>query len=66
VFRKAVIAAGFNDRSVLSWLKTNGLIQVRNKGYTKNKRINGIVTDCVVMKLHSSEDVSLEEYEELI
>lgn len=66
MFRKAVIAAGFNDRSVLSWLKTNGLIQTRGRAYTKNKRINGITTECVVMRLRSEDNIGLEDYEELI
>ena len=66
VFRKAAKDAGFDDRALLSWLKTNGLIQTRGRAFTKNKRINGIATECVVMQLHSSEDINFEDYEELL
>lgn len=66
VFRKAAKDAGFDDRALLSWLKTNGLIQTRGRNMTRGKRINGINTECVVMKLHSSECSELDEYEELL
>lgn len=66
VFRKAAGDAGFDSRALLSWMKTNGFIQTRGRAFTKNKRINGIATECVVMKLHSSTENDLEDYEELL
>lgn len=66
VFRKAAGNAGFDARALLSWMKTNGLIQTRGRAFTKNKRINGIATECVVMQLHSSIENGLEDYEELL
>lgn len=66
VFRNAAKSAGFDDRALLSWLKTNGLIQTRGRAFTKNKRINRIATECVVMLLHSSAESDLDEYEELL
>lgn len=66
VFRKAAGDAGFDARALLSWMKTNGLIQTRGRAFTKNKRINGIATECVVMQLHSSTENGLEDYEELL
>lgn len=66
VFRSAAKSAGFDDRALLSWMKTNGLIQTRGRAFTKNKRINGIATECVVMVLHSSAENDFEEYEELL
>lgn len=66
IFRKAAKEAGYDERALLSWLKTNGLIQTRGRAFTKNKRINGIATECVVMQLHSSEDINFEDYEELL
>lgn len=66
VFRKAAGNAGFDARALLSWMKTNGLIQTRGRAFTKNKRINGIATECVVMQLHSGVENGLEDYEELL
>lgn len=66
VFRKAAGDAGFDARALLSWMKTNGLIQTRGRAFTKNKRINGIATECVVMQLHSGIENGLEDYEELL
>ncbi len=66
VFRSAAKGAGFDDRALLSWLRTNGLIQTRARGFTKNKRINGIATECVVMALHSSSESDPDDYEELL
>jgi hypothetical protein len=51
IFRKAVKDAGFDDRALLSWLKSNNLIEYRAKNNTKGKRINGVLTECVVMKM---------------
>lgn len=66
VFRKAAKDAGFDDRALLSWLKTNGLIQTRGRNMTRGKRINNVNTECVVMKLHDSEYSEIGEYEELL
>lgn len=66
VFRKAAGDAGFDARALLSWMKTNGFIQTRGRAFTKNKRINGIATECVVMQLHSGVENGLEDYEELL
>lgn len=62
VFRSAAKSAGFDERALLSWLKTNGLIQTRGRNMTRGKRINGINTECVVMKLHDTD--SNYEYED--
>ena len=64
IFRKYAKEGGFDDRALLSWLKSKCLIQTRNKGFTKNKRINGINTDCIVMQLNTSSDEV--EYPEMI
>jgi len=66
VFRTAAKNAGFDDRALLSWLKTNGLIQTRGRAFTKNKRINGIATECVVMVLHNNAENDFEDFEELL
>jgi uncharacterized protein (DUF927 family) len=51
IFRKAVKDAGFDDRALLSWLKSNNLIEIRGRRFTKGKRINGVLTECVVMRM---------------
>ena len=67
VFRKAVKDAGFDDRALLSWLKTNGLILTRGRNMTRGKRINGVNVECVVMKLPVGEDeINIEDYEDLL
>ena len=67
VFRKAVKDAGFDDRALLSWLKTNGLILTRGRRFTRGKRINGVNVECVVMKLPVGEDeINIEDYEDLL
>ncbi len=67
VFRKAVKDAGFDDRALLSWLKTNGLILTRGRRFTRGKRINGVNVECVVMRLPLGEDeINIEDYEDLL
>ncbi len=51
IFRSAAEEGGFNDRALLSYLKSKGLIQTRGRRYTKGKRILGVLTECVVLKL---------------
>lgn len=67
VFRKAAKDAGFDDRALLSWLKTNGLILTRGRNMTRGKRINGVNVECVVMRLPSGdEEITIEDYEDLL
>lgn len=69
IFVKAVKDNGFDDRALLSWLKTRGLIQTRGRNFTRGKRINGINTECVVMLLSSEKTIEtfeFEDYEDLL
>ncbi|MGN0613722.1 MAG: DUF927 domain-containing protein [Porcipelethomonas sp.] len=68
VFRKAAKDAGFDDRALLSWLKTNGLILTRGRRFTRGKRINGVNVECVVMKLPSGGDEGIadEDYSDML
>lgn len=52
---------GFNQRALLSWLKSNGKILFRGRNNTRGKRINGVNVECVAMKLPEEE---LEYYAE--
>lgn len=57
VWNDACEKAGISARALLSHLKTKGLIETRGKGYTKSKRVGGLPTDCVVMKLPGSYEI---------
>ncbi len=63
IFVKAVRDNGFDDRALLSWLKTRDLIQTRGRRFTRGKRINGVNTECVVMILSSEEPAAASEFE---
>ena len=53
IFRRAAEEGGFSSQALLSYLKQSGLLQTRSSGraMTKNKRINGVASECVCMKL---------------
>ena len=53
VWDKACAETGISSPALLSHLKSKGLIQASDKGFTKTKRINKIPTNCVVMRLKS-------------
>ena len=63
IFVKAVRDNGFDDRALLSWLKTRDLIQTRGRRFTRGKRINGVNTECIVMILSSEEPAAVSEFE---
>lgn len=65
VFRKASSEAGYDDKALLAWLKHEGLIQTRGKRFTRGKRLNGVNTECVVMKLPNNSN-EIDDYEELL
>lgn len=51
VFDRVVQDAGFSPSATLSFLKSNHLIAVRDKGYTKTKRIRQLTPQCVWLRL---------------
>lgn len=58
-FNSTCSNAQINARALLGNLRTRKLIQTKDKGFTKSKRINKVRTDCVVMKLPSDDaDIS--------
>ena len=65
VFNDVISEAGFSTAAVLSYLKANSLIDTRGKNYTRGKRINGILTECVSLKLEEICDDADRELEEL-
>ena len=65
-FKKVAEDAGFPPQSLLSYLKTKGLISTASKGYTRSKRINGIPTACVWLKLPTADELEeTDEYDPL-
>lgn len=55
IFDKACQENGFNAKSFLTWLKSNGLIETAGKRFTKPKRVGGMVCNCVVLKTAGEE-----------
>lgn len=60
IFRNIAEEGGYNSKALLSYLKSKNLIQTRGRRLTKGKRISGINTECVVLKL---QDVVLDDEE---
>lgn len=58
VFNKVVQEAGYSYAATLSYLKSNNLIETRGRAFTKGKRINGVLSECVVLKLQTEWDDS--------
>lgn len=56
VFRRAVEDVGFSSAALLSHMKQKGLIQTRGRNSTRGKRINGVLTECVVMRIAPLEE----------
>lgn len=63
-FKRVAEDAGFPAQSLLSYLKSKKLISTGSKGYTRSKRINGISTACVWLKLPNQDDEIVESDEE--
>ena len=61
IFRRVAEDAGYNAAALLSYLKKNRHIQTRGKNMTLGKRINGILTECVVMELLQGYEESPDE-----
>ena len=61
VFNRVVQEAGFSGSAVLSFLKSNGKIEATGRKYTKCKRVNGVRTECVVLRLPAEN----EDFDEL-
>lgn len=60
VFNRVVQEAGFSGSATLSYLKSSGKIEASGRKYTKCKRVNGVRTECVVLRL-PTEDSDLDD-----
>lgn len=56
VFNRVLQDAGYSYAATLSYLKSSNLIETRGRAFTKGKRINGVLSECVVLKLLSEWD----------
>ena len=50
-FQRLLEEAGFSEEAVLSYLLEAGLAEGRSGHRTRSKRINGIATECVCLRL---------------
>ena len=67
IFRRTALDAGYDDKALLSWLNTNGLLEIGKKGFTKRVRIGkGTPTQCVVMRINDETEEEYEGFEDLI
>ncbi len=64
VFNRVIQEAGFSGSATLSYLKSNRLIEASGRKYTRCKRINGVRTECVVLRL-PTDSGETEDFEEL-
>lgn len=60
VFNRVIQEAGFSGSATLSYLKSSGKIDATGRKYTKCKRVNGVRTECVVLRL-PTEDGEMDE-----
>jgi hypothetical protein len=51
VFRRAVEDAGYSAGALISYLKENDLILTRTKNNTRGRRIGGVLTECIALKM---------------
>lgn len=66
VFDKVVQEAGFSTSATLSYLKANRLIETRERGYTKTKRIGRTTPQCVWLKLNMEEWIANADPDDLL
>ena len=64
VFNRVVQEAGFSGSATLSYLKSNRKIETSGRKYTKCKRVNGVRTECVVLRLPTDTDET-DDFDEL-
>lgn len=64
VFNRVAEEAGFSPAALLSYLKENGLIETRGRAMTCSRRVNGVRTECVCLKIDFGGENSLLEDEE--
>jgi len=51
IFNRTMTDAGYSMAAVLSYLKSNDLIFTRGRNNTKGKRISGVLTECIALRM---------------
>lgn len=64
VFNRVAEENGFSPAALLSYLKSENLIETRGRAMTCSRRVNRVRTECVCLKLDFSSDDGLIEDEE--
>jgi len=64
VFNRAAEEGGFSPAALLSYLKEEGLIETRGRAMTCSRRINGVRTECVCLRVDTG-DVSITAEDDL-
>lgn len=60
-FNRSLTDAGFSMAAVLSYLKANGLISTRGRKNTRGKRISGVLTECIALKMPTESNDDFDE-----
>lgn len=60
VFNRICREGGFNDRSLLSWMRTKDLLKTRTKGFTIGRWINSVRVECYAVQLPPEDEVAEE------
>lgn len=66
VFDRVVQEAGFSTSATLSYLKANHLIETRDRGYTKTKRIGRTTPQCIWLKLNMEDWITNADPDDLL
>lgn len=61
VFNQTMADNGYDARSVLSYLRSERKIETRGRAFTVPKRISGIPTECVCLKMQNEEQDVLDD-----
>ena len=65
VFRRAVEDAGYSSGALISYMKERDLIMTRGRNNTRGKRILGVLTECIVMRISTFNDDEEQSDDEL-
>ena len=65
VFNRVAEENGFSPAALLSYLKSEGLIETRGRAMTCSRRVNGVRTECVCLKVDLGSEESVLEDDDL-
>lgn len=65
VFNRVAEENGFSPAALLSYLKSEGLIETRGRAMTCSRRVNGVRTECVCLKVDLGNEESVLEDDDL-